>query len=188
MSFEGDPTNRIEGLSPQSQSAMIGIMQGLISGVGFGNVYIESGENSPPVARVGFSMADQSMARYMQIPDFNDELVLLTINEQYRVKGLHPDVFIYGRQFIASDGEVYDIKAKKIGAEQFLYTVNEVVQDVDPLTGLGTSHSLKKKLKEIEVNIDRRLGDRERRREKRLKGTSSKTDELINLAIAKVIR
>jgi diguanylate cyclase (GGDEF)-like protein len=179
MSFEAGPPNPIEGLSHKSQQALIGAMQGLIHGIGFGGVFVQLGPENIPTARVEFTAANDQMDRFLAIPDFNEQLVSLTANPNYIIKDLPEGVEVYQHQFMAADGEIYNIKAKKFGQDQYLYTINEVVLDIDPLTGLGTSHSLKKKLKEIEVRMDRRLRDDEIRRERRLKNPLEEYDETL---------
>lgn len=179
--IEAGPPNPIEGLSHQSQQALVGAMQGLIHGIGFGGVFVQNGPENKAVAKVELSAANAQMDKFLEIPDFNEELVLLTNTPHYKVKNLPEGVDVYQHQFMAVDGQIYDIKAKSFGQDQFLYTINEVVLDVDPMTGLGTSHSLKKKLKEVEVKIDRRLREAEIRKDKRLKNVFGNIGETMDI-------
>ena len=177
--FEAGPPNPIEGISLRSQRALVDSMYGLIHGIGFGRIFVTNGPDGIAVAKVEFSASNEQLNKFMTIPDFNDELIQLTNAPRYKVKNLPEGVDVYQQQIMAADGELYDIKAKAVGQDQYLYTINEVVLDIDPMTGLGTSHSLKKKLKEVEIRMDRKQKESEIRKQRRLDNATGKIAETL---------
>jgi len=132
----------------------IEVLSGVLNGVGFGVPFISEYAEGKSTSIVDFSNMSPSMKDFVADPNLREELALLTQDEKNIIQNPQTNSPVYAKQIVSELGHIYNIQAKRIG-EKYLYTVNEVIQEIDPMTGLGSKHAYERELKEIEASMKR---------------------------------